>query len=413
MVNSVSGYNQYVPYQNLAGATRVATGAIALHQNDVANMVKFLNGQPVVSYQDPSILETAKGSIPMLGIFGAVQAGAALKQNKWSLKNTIQNINATSPYKTRGQALQAGKEEVLKKFKDAFKKKVAVDTNRGFLGKILDKIPGYKALRSSGFGQLMSNKGTGAGWMAVIDGAMETFTQVVPTFQQAGTEAGFRQIAKSGTKVVAGTVGWVAGDAVGRGLGAAIGTAICPGVGTAVGSFIGGFIGGIVGSAAAGKAAKAITGKNELEKLQEQQTNAQAAQIEADPQSKIALAQKTLAEANAILAQDPQNQDALAAKASAEKVLAEAEQEAQAAQIQQQTTANNNYQYQPSFGSFGFDIPAVPGFNGFGYDLNTYRQATSKVTVPYAPAQMNPFGIQQNVQTQQQVNPFVQQPVIQ
>ena len=414
MVNSVSGYNQYSQYSNLGGAVKVATSAAALHQNDVENMVKFLNGQPVVSYEEPTILETAKGTLPMLGIFGAFQGGAALKKNKWNIKNTIQNVNAASPYKNRTQALSAGKAEVLKKFKDVMKKEVAVDSQRGFLGKMLDKIPGYKTLRKSGFGQMMGNKGTGAGWMAVIDGAMETVTQVIPTFQQAGPAAGFKQIAKSGTKVVAGAAGWVAGDALGRGIGAAIGTAICPGIGTAIGSFVGGFIGGIVGSAAAGKAAKAITGKNELEKLQEKQTSEIAQQIEADPQTKIALAQQSLQQAEAILAQDPENKDALAAKESAQKVLAEAAQTQQAAQTNNTQTATaqgvNNGYAQSFKGGFGFDIPPVPGFNGMGYDMNIYRQASANATMPYAPFQTNPFNQQQTAQ--QQINPFIQQSAV-
>ena len=216
---------------------------------------------------------------------------------------------------------------------------------------------------------------SGAGWMAVMDGAVETFTQVVPTFQQLGAEAGFKQIAKSGTKVAAGAAGWLAGDALGKGIGATIGTAICPGVGTAVGGFIGGFIGGIIGSAVAGKASKALTGKNELEKAQDKQIAEITQQIDADPNSKLALAQQTYQQAEAVLAQDAENKDALAAKNAAYNTIAQYQtaQEAQPeTQVDTQTTMQQpafNGSYQVSFNG----IPTVPGFNGYGYDMNQYQ----------------------------------------
>ncbi len=403
MVNGVSqNYNisQYAP------AMRIATSTAVLHKNDVENMVKFLNGQPLGTTEDPSIGRTALDTVPMLALFGAFQGGAALKQNGWNIKNTINNVNAASPYKTRGQAMTAAKEQVSAKFKDVFKKSVAVDPKRGFIGKALDKIPGYKALRGSGFGQMMGQKGTGAGWMAVFDGLMETFTQVVPTFQQLGAEAGFKQLGKSGAKVLGGTVGWVAGDAIGRGAGAAIGTLICPGVGTAIGSFVGGFLGGILGSAAAGKAVKAVTGKSELEKNAEAQMAQTTQQLEADPQTKLALAQQTIQQADQILAQDPQNKDALAAKASAEKIIIE---EAAKAEQTAQLTQNQVNGYAPSFKGYsplGFDIPVVPGFNGYGYEMEAYRQGTAEASTAFAP-QTNPFVMPQ------QLNPFAQQQLLQ
>lgn len=382
MVNGVTGYN-YGP--NMTGALRTTTSAVALHKSDVENMVKFLNGQPITTTPDPTIGETVKGTIPMLAIFGGIQAGAAVKKHGWSIADTIADVKAQSPYTTRSQAVEAGKAEVIKKFKDIGKKTVAVDPHRGFIGKCLDKIPGYKSLRASGFGQVMGNKGTGAGWMAVIDGAIETMTQVVPTFQQAGAGAGFKQIAKSGTKVVAGAAGWVAGDAAGRAAGAAIGTLICPGVGTAIGSFVGGFLGGIVGSAIAGKAAKAVTGPSELEKIQNKQIEEVAAQVN----DKVALAQETYKQAEEILAQDPQNKEALAAKATAEKVIMEA-QAAELAQAQSQAQApvqeTQQQTAQAAFNTIPAAIPPVPGFNGSSYDMKQYQQfaVNASATNPFA-----------------------------
>lgn len=392
MINNVSNYGYYSPA--FSGSARIASSAIALHQNDVENLVKFVNGQPITSTPEISIKDTVTGTLPFVGIFGGIQAGAAIKNNGWNIKKTINNINASSPYKVRSQAMSAAKGEVAKKFKDVFKKSVAVDPKRGFLGKLLDKIPGYKALRSSGFGQMMGNKGTGAGWMAVLDGVIETFTQVVPAFQQGGAEAGFKQIAKSGAKVVAGTAGFVAGDVAGRAIGAAIGTFICPGIGTAIGSFLGGFIGGVTGSAVAGKATQAIVGKSEIEKIQEKQTIEAAQQVNADPETKKALALQSLEYANQVLAQDPENADALAAKASAEKILGEI---ASNEQIQQnQTTQAYNYQnpyFQQNSYATMYGIPPVPGFNGISYDLDVYRQniANANATTGKIP---NPFEIQ-------------------
>ena len=367
MVNSVSSYSN-----SNAAFYRAAAGTAIQHKNDVENMVKFMNGQPITTTAEPTICEQVKGTIPFMAVFGGIQAGAALKGHKWSLKDTIDAVKAENPY-TRSQALKAGQDRIAKEYGSILKKNVPVNPKRGFIGRILDKLPGYSKLRATGFGQAMGK--SGAGWMAVMDGSIETFTQVVPTFQQLGAEAGFKQIAKSGTKVAAGAAGWLAGDALGKGIGAAIGTAICPGVGTAVGGFIGGFIGGIIGSAVAGKASKALTGKNELEKAQDKQITEITQQIDNDPNSKLALAQQTYQQAEAVLAQDAENKDALAAKNAAYNTIAQyqAAQETQPeTQVETQTTMQQpafNGSYQVSFNG----IPTVPGFNGYGYDMNQYQ----------------------------------------
>ena len=247
---------------------------------------------------------------------------------------------------------------------------------------------------------------SGAGWMAVIDGAMETFTNVVPTFQQLGAGAGFKQLGKSAVKVAAGAGGWLAGDAIGKGIGAAIGTAICPGIGTAIGTFIGGFIGGMVGSAAAGKVAKAVTGKSELEKAQDKQISEISQQAGADEATKIALAQQTLQQANSILAQDAKNKDAQMAKASAEKVLSESSTVQQTPETIGQQVAMPQMQGNiatPQTMTFP-GVPVVPGFNGFGYDMNIYSQAMSQ-------AKVNPMAYNATAYTTQQYtmaqNPFI------
>lgn len=400
MVNGVSGYNQ-----SANGFYRAAAGMAIVHRNDVENMVRFVNGQPMQAYRDPSVMSTVKSTIPMALIFGGFQSIGPLKANKWNVKNTINGVNAASPYKTRGQAIAAGKDRVIAEYGNFFKKNVAVAPERKFIGRMFDKIPGYKALRATGFGQAMGK--SGAGWMAVMEGATEIFTQVVPAFKEGGFGSGMKQIGKSAAKVGVSALGWVAGDAVGKGLGAAIGTAICPGIGTAIGGFLGGFLGGMVGSAIAGKGVKSVLGKGEAEKMQDKKMAEVAQQIEADPNTKIALAQQALAQADEVLAQDPQNKDALTAKASAEKVIAEA----QAAQTQEapaeaQTPQNG---HNPSFGgSLGFEVPSVPGFDGYNYDMNNFREGLSTASMAYVAPQQNMFASQVMPQVIPQVVPQVQ-----
>lgn len=401
MVNGVSNYSN-----NTSAFYRAAVGSAVLNKNNVENLIRYNNGMPINSNYDPSIAETAVGTLPFLGIFGGIQGTIALKNNGWSLKNTINAVNSASPYTARSQALTAGIETVKKNYGDILKKTVAVDPKRGWLGKLLDKIPGYSKLRSSGFGQAMGK--SGAGWMAVIDGVMETFTQVMPAFQ-IGAKEGFKQIGKSAVKVIAGAGGWLAGDAIGKGIGAAIGTAICPGIGTAIGTFVGGFIGGMVGSAAAGKVAKAVTGKSEVEIAQDKQISEVAQQANADETTKITLAQQTLEKANEALAQNPNDKEAQIARDSAEKILAEAVQkenelinQQQANQLQQQQTT---YPQQNGLMTTPFgNIPVVPGFNGFGYDMNILQQAQANASTPMMninnQALQNPFMTTQLPQVQ-------------
>ena len=401
MVNGVSNYSN-----NTSALYRAAVGTAVLNKNNVENLIRYNNGMPINGNYDPSIAETAVGTLPFLGIFGGIQGTIALKNNGWSLKNTINAVNSTSPYTTRTQALTAGLDTVKKNYGNILKKTVAVDPKRGWLGKLLDKIPGYSKLRSSGFGQAMGK--SGAGWMAVIDGVMETFTQVMPAFQ-IGAKEGFKQIGKSAVKVIAGAGGWLAGDAIGKGIGAAIGTAICPGIGTAIGTFVGGFIGGMVGSAAAGKVAKAVTGKSEVEIAQDKQISEVAQQANADETTKITLAQQTLEKANEALAQNPNDKEAQIARDSAEKILAEAVQkenelinQQQANQLPQQQTT---YPQQNGLMTTPFgNIPVVPGFNGFGYDMNILQQAQANASTPMMninnQALQNPFMTTQLPQVQ-------------
>ncbi len=399
MVNGVSSYNYYNPYP----AARAAAGAVVINQNDIENLIKYANGQPITTIPEPTIAQTAIGTLPFAGIFGGFQAIGALKNNGltgtekeafkaakkagtakgWNISETIKNVKAQYPY-TRTDAIKAGSDFFKKEYGDILKSKTTPNEARlpFKMGKMMDKLPGYARLRETGFGKAMGR--SGAGFMAVIDGLIKTTTDVVPAFQQLGFKSGMKQIGKSATEVAIGSVGWLAGDALGMSVGAAIGTAICPGVGTAIGGFLGRFIGGAVAGAAAAKAAKAITGKTEIEKAQEKATQEAAAQIQNDENTKLALAQQTLEQAQAALAQNPNDADAIAARDAAAKIITEY-QTAEAQKIEQQseqTTTQPAFNgYNQSFKGLFAGIPTVPGFNGVSYDMNIFRETMSHRTI--------------------------------
>lgn len=420
MVNGISSQNsQYAAFY------RAAAGNAVVHKNDVENMVKFLNGQPVTSIPEPSVGEAVVGTLPFAGAFGAIQGFSTWKNNGltgseldafkaakkagtakgFNWNETISNVKKAHPYAQRSEAYKAGLDTIKKEYGDFFKKNVTPNDSRAPFGiaKLLDKIPGYTKLRGTGFGKAMGR--SGAGWMLAFDAVGKTFSDIIPTFQQLGFSSGMKQVAKSGTQIAAGALGWVAGDAVGTAVGAAIGTAICPGIGTAIGGFLGKFIGGVVGSAVAGKAAKAVTGKNELEKLQEKQLAEVTQQVDADPNTKLALAQQAIQAADEILAQDPNNKDALAAKESAQKVIAEYQAAEIAAQqtASQATTAQGQTSQQNGLNTIN-GVPVVPGFNGYSYDMNQYTQAMANTKMPIANnqtmAMSNPFLAQQTLTPQ-------------
>lgn len=408
MVSSISGYsNSYTPIYSA-----VSTNAV-LHKNDMENMVRFLNGQPMSFDNQMTIAQEVKSTIPFMALFGGVEAFSTFRNNGfvgaekeafkearkakkvegWNVSETLKNVKSRYNY-TRGEAVKSGLDRVRKDYGQIFKKTPVAEPT-GKIGKFLDKIPGVKSFRSSGIGQAL--KKSGAGMMMAIDGGIELLTNVVPTFQQLGAGAGFKQLGKSTVKVAAGAGGWLAGDAVGKGIGSAIGTLICPGLGTAIGGFIGGFLGGMIGCSVAGRVTKKIVGPSELEKNQQQQTEQYAQMLENDPQAKLQAAQLAYQQAEEILAQDPTNKDALAAKEAALKIINESQQATvPQAGVQQQTVTT------PQQGFVSFQgIPTVPGFNGMGYDMNQYNAQV--MSAQATPVPSNPY----QVPSQATANPFI------
>lgn len=174
---------------------------------------------------------------------------------------------------------------------------------------------GVKAASKFGkVGKLL--KKSGAGFMLVFSGIMETFTEVVPTFKELGKEKGMKQVGKSAVKVVGDTAGFIAGQAVGKYAGALVGAkvgaalgSVVPGIGNVVGAAVG-LIGGLLGSFVAGKITKAITGPSEREKAKEEQTKAAVDEISKNNESIDALKQAAAAkiqqelETNGALSED-------------------------------------------------------------------------------------------------------------
>ena len=406
MINNIGYTNQYVPaFGNVnSGFQKGLQGAAVANQNVIKNLAGYTFGNDSICPEET--LGSALSGTPLfLSIFGGIQAFPWLKKN---FKHPFSTIKAEKDaflanpsnkrYDFAGNAkkvLVEQKDKLFHKMTDA--EKAALQKDRKFLGKTLDLIPGYKKLRATGFGQLMGK--SGAGWMIAIDGTIRLFTEIVPTFKTLGTGAGLQQTGKTVASVAAGAAGWTAGEVAGSAAGAAIGTAICPGIGTAVGKFVGGFIGGTIGMYFAGKAAKAVVGKSELEKASGTQAENIAKQCENSPEMQISLAANAAQKAAEVLKHDPNNAEAQAVLAQAEEILnaaqsqietqntAKTESENTAAQNTAKTESENTAaQNIGQFGSMtaanGLNIPTVPGFNGAGYDMNQYSQALSKASMP-------------------------------
>lgn len=187
-------------------------------------------------------------------------------------------IVAKTPGRTSSMLVANGR---LAQAEAAAAKELAAAPAKGLgkVGQFLGKITGITKLKTK-VAELATKspvtakilkfgKGSGAGLNAIIEGGIETFTQVIPTFKQLGVSKGIVQTFKSGVKVAASVGGWTAGAAVG----AAIGSVI-PGAGTIVGGVVGsviGMVGGVLGSWGATKLATSVVGKNELDKYKEEQ----------------------------------------------------------------------------------------------------------------------------------------------
>lgn len=196
----------------------------------------------------------------------------------------------------------------------------------------LSKVNGYikELATKSPIVEKLLKFGKGNGLFLAIEGGLEMFTQIIPTFSQLGLGAGLKQLFKSSVNVGASIGGFTGGMA----LGSAIGTAIFPGAGTVLGGIIGSALGMIVGtitSSAAKKVSKAIVGENELDKAK----NAQAAQLAAQGAQSPQAAQQIMFAAAQKLQQEGINSEET--KAVADSIRSLSQNQQLMAQAQPQT----------------------------------------------------------------------------
>ena len=133
-------------------------------------------------------------------------------------------------------------------------------------------------------------------FMLVVQGGVETFANVIPTFKKLGFKRGIKQLGRSVAKVVTGVAGWVAGSALGSKagevLGAAIGNKKIGAVIGAIAGQVGSYAVGTVGEHFANKAVTKVLGKSELEKAQEEEAVKLAQAAQNDPEVFDALVQQ-------------------------------------------------------------------------------------------------------------------------
>ena len=76
MVSSISGYsNSYTPLYSA-----VSTNAV-LHQNDMENLVRFINGQPMSFDNKMTIGQEVKSTLPFMALFGGIEAYSTFRNN--------------------------------------------------------------------------------------------------------------------------------------------------------------------------------------------------------------------------------------------------------------------------------------------------------------------------------------------
>ncbi len=276
-------------------------------QNQAAkDAIKYLNGSNVLETINNrsnynSLLEAGK-RIPVKPGYSSMAAAtnptARAKLFNQSLKASYYDtarklIEEAKTKKLTGQALK----DQLKKVDEAIAKAdlevhkaiqsgiIKPVTIRGKAWAGIKKYSGYDAVNGAlKKGAVSSNKavrtlakGAKGGGLATAAIALAVETpEIIETYQKLGASKGTKQLAKTGAVVAAEGAGFAIGAKVGAiagaKAGAVIGTFIGGPVGTAVGGAVGALIGvgvGILGSWLAGKGARALVGKSELEKHRE------------------------------------------------------------------------------------------------------------------------------------------------
>ena len=218
------------------------------------------------------------------------------------LKRNLHNINLEN---VSSNELSKYADEICNIEKEVIKTRGAmpvVKPEKGILRKTWHKLmTPYRAIKNTSVMKSFSQTSlgtfihrSGGPLFAIIECAVEGFSEVIPAFKQGGLIAGVKQIGKSAVKVAASMSGYMLGEAVGAQLlGAAIGAAFGP-IGAWVGRFVGGVVGGTLVSLPSIKLAKAITGKTEREKIQQKEIQEEAKQIQRSPEALKQLAARNL-----------------------------------------------------------------------------------------------------------------------
>lgn len=133
-------------------------------------------------------------------------------------------------------------------------------------------------------------------FMLVMEGAVETFANVIPTFKQLGFKRGMKQLGRSTVKTITSVAGWVAGSVLGSKLGDVVGSLVGNSkAGAVVGAAInkvGSYVCGTITQHFARKGADKILGKSELDKAKDEQAELIAKAASEDPEVFDALVQQ-------------------------------------------------------------------------------------------------------------------------
>ncbi len=271
----------------------------------IKGLTDTLSSVKDVMYKNDTLNAILQGGKGLEGASKNLEATTLIKdllKDKNGSAETVSKITNTINKSTDADSLIDGLKKLSGNAGGATKKaskfsKAAKWVSETSLAKTIAQTPAANSLKAAGkefltttkAGQAIAKgagnfskayKTSGAGINVAIEGVIALFTDVMPAFTQGGIGEGVKQVAKSGAKVAASTAGWVGGAAIGKAAGAAIGTAICPGIGTAIGGFIGDMVCGVIGSSILGKVTEKIVGEDYTDKVQNEQTAEQAAQIE-------------------------------------------------------------------------------------------------------------------------------------
>ena len=217
--------------------------------------------------------------------------GAALKKEIGELEGLIQKGNTEVEALVKSGKIKPGSKlaQFGAKLKAGLKKVTGVDAAGKALAKGAKSSSKVVSTTCKGIskGAKAFVKGGGA-VTAAVEFAFEV-PDIVQTFRECGSGAGWKQVGKAATVAVASGVGYAAGAWAGGKIGAVAGAAIgscVPVIGNAVGAVVGGIIGvacGLFGSWLCSKGAKALVGKSELEKKKEQESRQAAVDAYNDP----------------------------------------------------------------------------------------------------------------------------------